>query len=1053
MFSQKYNGFFRAFIILFSILLILNSDFFDARIAAARDLHNISNIGAISKQETGNQSFGFSLDAFEGKQNSAPSDVSFAQMSKLFAHDGKNNDGFGFAVAIDGDTAVVSANGVDVEPTGFDRGAVYVYTRRGFNWAFQQKLFASDGGNFESFGLRVDIEGNTIIVSTYLDNIGSNEKQGSVYVFEKVNSVWTERQKLVASDGRAGNWFGSSISLSGNTLIVGALYGDGAISNQGSAYIFIKENDVWKVQAKLSASDGQALDYFGVSVAIDGNYAIVGASQAKNGTSFRHGAAYVFVRDGTNWTQQQKFTAENAYEGDSEEFGLSVDINGNTAAVGANNQTFGRNGQQGAAYIFVRKGLSWSKQATFSASDGDRYDFFGRSLDLDGDQLLVGAPGHSTNVSGSFNKEGAAYIFKRQGENWTQQAEFFAPDGKTAGSFGNALAIQGNVVMIGLPNDSNGTSNALGSVYTFINTANLPDLQPSDDSGISDSDNITNKQNLTFNLNGLTAGATVELLRDNVTVASGTVGGDNIQLTDSNTPPNGDFHYSIRQTLAGNVISQSAATVVTVDTVSPTAAINQATSQIDPSNTLPVNFKAAFSEPVFGFDQSDVSLAGSTANVSSAAVSTSGNGANYNIAVSGFISNGQTVQASLLPNAARDDAGNLSLNLASTDNAVTVDNVAPTAVVTQAAGQNDPTFGQPIIFNVVFSEPVTGFQASDISLSGSTANISSAQKVISGSGTTYNIAVSNILSSGLVRVSIVSGAVQDALGNSSSSISYADNTVTFLIRRFLFDYDGDSKDDITVFRPSNGTWYSSRSRQGFSAIQFGASGDVLVPADYDGDGKIDYAVYRAGTWYLQRSAAGFAGIQFGLASDIPIPADFDGDGNFDLAVYRPSNGTWYVLNLANNAFNAVQFGISTDKPVVADYDGDGKADYAVYRPDNGVWYLLQSTKGFAAVQFGISTDKPVVGDYDGDGKADEAVYRPSIGTWYLFNSTSGFASVQFGIAEDKPTPADYDGDGKTDISVFRPSNGTWYQLRSTSGFFAQQFGVSEDLPAPNAFVR
>ncbi len=269
-----------------------------------------------------------------------------------------------------------------------------------------------------------------------------------------------------------------------------------------------------------------------------------------------------------------------------------------------------------------------------------------------------------------------------------------------------------------------------------------------------------------------------------------------------------------------------------------------------------------------------------------------------------------------------------------------------------------------------------------------------------------------------------------------------------------FDFDGDNKADVSVFRSSDGVWYQLNSTAGFSATQFGSSTDKIVPADYDGDGKTDYAVWREGVWYLQRSTAGFTSAQFGSPGDIPMPADFTGDGKAELVVYRPSNGVWYTLNLANNAFNATQFGAAEDKPVAADYDGDGKSDYAVYRPSNGVWYMLRSTAGFGAIQFGISTDKPVVGDYDGDGKADQAVYRPSNGVWYLLKSTQGFAAMQFGVSTDVPTPADFDGDDKTDVAVFRPETGVWYRLNSASGrFIGVQFGTGADKPVPSAFVQ
>jgi hypothetical protein len=267
------------------------------------------------------------------------------------------------------------------------------------------------------------------------------------------------------------------------------------------------------------------------------------------------------------------------------------------------------------------------------------------------------------------------------------------------------------------------------------------------------------------------------------------------------------------------------------------------------------------------------------------------------------------------------------------------------------------------------------------------------------------------------------------------------------------DYDGDGKADITVFRPSTGTWWTQKSSDGTAvARQLGNSTDIPVSGDYDGDGKADVAVFRpsTGTWWIQKSSNGTVVAQpWGISTDIPVPGDYDGDGKTDVAVYRPSTGTWWILRSSDGAVMARTFGVSTDVPVPGDYDGDGKTDVAIYRPSTGTWWILRSSDGTAVARpWGISTDIPVAADFDGDHKTDISVYRPSTGTWWILRSSDGaVVAQQWGMSTDIPVPGDYDGDGKTDVAVFRPSTGTWWILKSTDGTsVSRQWGVSTDEP-------
>ena len=297
-----------------------------------------------------------------------------------------------------------------------------------------------------------------------------------------------------------------------------------------------------------------------------------------------------------------------------------------------------------------------------------------------------------------------------------------------------------------------------------------------------------------------------------------------------------------------------------------------------------------------------------------------------------------------------------------------------------------------------------------------------------------------------------------SLGGSFSLLSgfWASGAAT-APRRAPFDFDGDGKTDLSVFKPGPGEWWYLRSVDGGNrAFQFGASTDLLTPADFTGDGKTDIAFFRPSTgfWFVLRSEDfSFFSFPFGVSSDVPVPADFDGDNKADPAIFRPSNATWFI-NRSTGGTTIQQFGVNGDRPIAGDYDGDGRADLAIYRPNVAEWWLLRSTAGVVAAQFGTLGDKTAVGDYTGDGKTDVAFWRPSNGSWFVLRSEDfSFFSFPFGMNGDTPAPGDYDGDGRWDPAIFRPTSATWFINRSTGGTTVVGFGSPTDAPIPAAFVR
>jgi len=380
-----------------------------------------------------------------------------APEQKITAFDGAGSDNFGASVSIFGNVAIVGARSDDDK--GDDSGSAYVYRLTQEAWAFEQKLTADDGAAFDWFGVSVSISGDVAIVGASQDD-DNGSQSGSAYVFRKTGGIWFQEQKLTSPDGVASAGFGFSVSSSGDVVIVGADDGrDRSGTDRGSAYVYRLIAGTWTFEQKLTAADGTANDQFGVSVSISGDVAIVGA-YADDDDGFGSGSSYVFRRNGGIWSQEQKLTASDGAA--FAQFGLSVSILGDRALVGApihDNEGI----HSGAAYVFRRDSGVWSQEQKLTASDGQASDQFGKSVSISDGLALVGAD--LDDEGGDFS--GAAYVFRRNGAVWSQEQKLTAFDGDVNAQFGFAVSVFGVLAVVGAVIGD--TDNALvsGSAYFF----------------------------------------------------------------------------------------------------------------------------------------------------------------------------------------------------------------------------------------------------------------------------------------------------------------------------------------------------------------------------------------------------------------------------------------------------------------------------------------------------------------------------------------------------------------------------------------------------------
>jgi hypothetical protein len=377
----------------------------------------------------------------------------FAYYEKIHPHDPATDDRFGNYVSISDEFAIVGSYWDD--DNGSKSGSAYIFNRQGHKWVEHAKIKPSDGEADEWFAWSVAIDANYALVGCRYDNEkGSNS--GSAYIFKREGNSWVEQQKLSPDDGGPGDEFGESVSISGNYAVISAYHDNVHGERSGAAYVFKCVENKWFQQEKLYPETGAAYDIFGESVAIHGDYIIVGASgYNENGT----GAAYIFKRDGNIWNQQAKLLSQDNYAGNV--LGYNVSIYQDYAMVGAVGVT--DNGfRSGAAFIFKRDGEQWTEQAKIVPEDNEEKDHFGRGLCIYKNYAVIGA-GYDNDKG---EDSGSLYVFKRENETWKQQTKLVPNDGASEDLFGLYAAMSGDyIITSSLDDDDNGDNT--GSAYIF----------------------------------------------------------------------------------------------------------------------------------------------------------------------------------------------------------------------------------------------------------------------------------------------------------------------------------------------------------------------------------------------------------------------------------------------------------------------------------------------------------------------------------------------------------------------------------------------------------
>jgi hypothetical protein len=417
----------------------------------------------------------------------------WSEQDKLLASDGEEGEYFARSLSIYGDYAII---GIPLDDdNGHDSGSAYIFKLDGDSWIQQAKLLPSDGEADDLFGGSVSIFGEYAIIGARQWDAHNKFNMGAVYVFRHVGGTdWIEQQILEPVDGFSNDEFGSSVSLYGEYALIGSPKDDDYAPGSGSAYIFKRTGSSWTQYSKLLPLDGGSNgDYFGESVSLYNHSALI-AKKLDDENGLNSGSAYVFRLEGASWIQEAKILPSDGEP--SNVFGFSVSIYGDYALIGSDDDENGP--ESGSAYVFKRDGLNWVEEAKLLTSDGNAEDNFGCSVSIFGDYALIGAEGDDDLGSNS----GSVYVFKRDDTSWTEEDKLTASDTEGYDHFGYTVSLFGDYALIGAPSDDDNGAGS-GSAYVFIRTSDIPPDLKID--GLSPIDlNVTDAEGRFINKNSST---------------------------------------------------------------------------------------------------------------------------------------------------------------------------------------------------------------------------------------------------------------------------------------------------------------------------------------------------------------------------------------------------------------------------------------------------------------------------------------------------------------------------------------------------------------------